>query len=341
MLRRIGHGTNWTSISAGSYNSLAVKSDGTLWVWGRNLPSLAASYSPVMAAPGNDWKQAMAGGVISAGLKKDGTLWAWGHNWCGAVGDGSTNDRTSPVQIGTATNWVKVRGGILETVGLQSDGSLWYWGENPDPAFAQGVNSISSPRRVSADTNWVDMGFGVNTVFAIKADGTLWTWGRHAERYTGATNIAQNATPTRIGTNSDWASICSTDWWWITGLTKKDGSMWLMDASSANNNAPPKPYQPVNFRRVDFGKDCVAYAGGSAHAAPSGVHGCVMVILTREGEVWTSGMVLGDPPTMKSRLSAMVAKFVRLIQRGKRIQELEPDPKYHEQPWQLRNDGGE
>ena len=36
-LRRIGNETDWASIAVGGSQSLAIKSDGTLWGWGENL----------------------------------------------------------------------------------------------------------------------------------------------------------------------------------------------------------------------------------------------------------------------------------------------------------------
>ena len=172
---------------------------------------------PVHAAPGNDWKQAAAGGIHTVALRTDGTLWAWGDNWAGSLGTGSTSNSAVPVQVGSSTNWVKVWAGTLESVALQSDGSLWYWGDNPDPAFDQGVGQILVPTRISPDTNWVDVGLGVNTVFAIKSDGTLWTWGRNAHVYTESQNPALDAMPTRVGTNSDWASIPACGLGWCQG----------------------------------------------------------------------------------------------------------------------------
>jgi hypothetical protein len=272
-------------------------------------------------------------------LKSNGTLWAWGNNWAGSIGNGTTNSASAPVQVGSGTNWVKIWAGILETVGMQSDGSLWYWGENPNPAFAQGAGQIVSPMRVTADTNWTDVGFGVNTVFAIQSDGTLWTWGRQADRYTGATNTGQDAIPTRIGTNTDWRSLCATTGWWCNGLTKKDGSLWFMDASEGKPNGPRQPYEPVQVRPIHFDKDCVAYAAGATHAAAPGVHGPIGVILTSDGEVWTWGMILGDPPTLRGSWAMIAARIEAQIFPQRNITIPGPPPVYKIQPWLLRNSG--
>lgn len=341
-LRRIGHETNWVSISAGVSQSLAVKSDGTLWTWGQLVrargKSLApfSSAVPVSAAPGNDWKQAAAGGVHSLAIKLDGTLWAWGNNWAGSVGIASTNGSSVPVQVGAATNWVKVWASMLESAGLQSDGTLWYWGDNPDPSFKQDVGRITEPTRISDDTNWVDVGFGVNTVFAIKWDGTLWAWGREAHVYTGAADLARDVQPLRVGTDSDWKAISPSPGWWCQGLIKKDGSLWLMDASDGEPNGPRPPYKPVRFRRVDFQKEYAGYAAGAVHAAGPGVHGPIEVLVTPQGEVWTCGLVLGDPLTLRGSTEALVTSLVRLVR--PKVARPPAPAVFRKEPWLLRNE---
>jgi hypothetical protein len=339
-LRRIGDETNWVNISAGADHNLAVKSDGTLWTWGASVQSRFGMPTmiptPIQAAPGNDWKQAAAGGIHSVAVKRDGTVWGWGNNWAGSVGIASTNGSSMPVQVGSATNWIKVWASTLETVAMQSDASLWYWGDSPNPALSQEAGRISIPTRISPDTNWVDVGFGTYTVFAIKSDGTLWTWGREAHVYTGASNQAQDATPTRVGTDADWRSISAAAGWWCQGLIKRDGSIWLMDATDGQPNGPRSPYKPVRFRRVEFQKEYTAYAAGAVHAAAPGIHGPIGVILTPDGEVWTWGMVLGDPPTFQSRAEALMVRLANALHF--RLRSPDPPPIFREKPWQLRND---
>jgi alpha-tubulin suppressor-like RCC1 family protein len=315
-LRRIGNETDWVSVAVGDSQNMAIKSDGTLWAWGGNFSyqlgdgTKITRPTPVPSVPGNDWKQAAVGGQSSLAIKNDGTLWAWGANGAGELGIGSTIECTNAVQVGTSTHWTKIVGGGIQTVGFQSDGSLWFWGSLDGDG--RGTNNFLVPTRISQDTNWVDACFGYFTVIALKSDGTLWTWGLDAEIYTGAADKSLNATPEQIGTENDWQSISSSPGDFYHILKKKDGSFWALDASEHRTIKPASEYKPIKFQKLDLPQDIVAYAAGGDN---------IGVVLTRDGEVWTWGNVIGD--------HAPNAFW------GPNNQQLFPKYKVMDKPWQL------
>src|SRR5260370_6039138 len=68
-------GTRYQAIAAGTFHSLALKSDGTLIAWGYNMygqRTVPANLTDVIAIA--------AGGNHSLALKVDGTVVAWGDN---------------------------------------------------------------------------------------------------------------------------------------------------------------------------------------------------------------------------------------------------------------------
>ena len=109
-------GTDWsTIISKGYRNTAAIKTDGTLWVWGQNhYGSLGQNErtdrsSPVQI-PGTTWSfiASTHQGAFYA-TKTDGTLWAWGNNTHGKLGLNNSYDSlnhvSSPTQI-PGTDWI-------------------------------------------------------------------------------------------------------------------------------------------------------------------------------------------------------------------------------------------
>ena len=282
-LRRIGHESDWVNVAVGGEHCLAIKADGTLWAWGGNYyyqlgdGTDITRPTPMPSIPGNDWKQAAAGGSTSFALKNEGTLWAWGQ-----LGFGNIGESARAVQVGTSTNWMKIWAGDIQFVGLQSDGSLWFWGSLSGEL--KDLPKFPIPTRISPDTNWIDVCFGYYTMFAIKSDGTLWSWGLEASFYTQSPDATSNANPLQVGTENDWQS-CASSGGFYQLLEKKDGSLWALDASEHQLVKPASDYKPVKFRKIDFHKNIAAYMAGGVDFG---------VVVTRDGEVWTWGRVVGE-----------------------------------------------
>ena len=316
-LHRIGDETDWTDVACSDSHALAVKSDGTLWGWGANFRGQigdgdigvkATRRFPVPGPQGNNWKQVAAGLTHSLALERNGTLWAWGSNRSGELGIGTTSNSVEAVQVGSSTNWVKVWAHGIQTVGLQSDGSLWFWGSLA--GNANDTDRFLVPTRVSPDTNWVDACFGYFSILAIKADGTLWAWGRNAGIYTGAPIQIVNRVPARVGKESDWKSCASAGYFYHL-LMKKDGSLWALDASDYLF-VDKASYKPKEFKRIPIQKDIVAFGTTSRHGTGAA--------LTRDGEVWTWGQVLGEYKPVPGNKK-----------------DTEPEPILRDTPWLLPN----
>ena len=119
-------GTNWKQVFSGREYTAAIKTDGTLWCWGKNIngqlgdSTIVSKSSPVQTiAFGTNWKQASCGYAHIAAIKTDGTLWCWGYNAIGQLGDNTTTNRSSPVQTSAyGNNWKQVACGYYNTAAV-------------------------------------------------------------------------------------------------------------------------------------------------------------------------------------------------------------------------------
>jgi len=171
---QIGSNTNWNKIAVGGDgNSMATKTDGTLWTWGQGLigalglNSTAYRSSPTQVA-GNNWNDIDSGSRASIATKTDGTLWTWGTGGNGASGTNTTAYRSSPQQVGAGTNWSLVSMGTSHAGAIKTDGTLWLWGRGNYGQVGDGVGiNRSSPVQVGAGQNFVAISAKGGTTFAI------------------------------------------------------------------------------------------------------------------------------------------------------------------------------
>jgi len=123
-----------SSVALGGAHTCAVRTDGSLWCWGRN------DYGQLGDGTWTDKNtpvQIMSSGVSSVALgdfhtcavRTDGSLWCWGYNYYGQLGDGTWTNKNTPVQI-MSSGVSSVALGGYHTCAVKTDGSLWCWGRN-------------------------------------------------------------------------------------------------------------------------------------------------------------------------------------------------------------------
>jgi len=124
-------GTNWKQVSAdkfGGSHTAAIKTDGTLWIWGRGaIGNLGNNQTTNRSTPittfagGNNWKQVSSGRDHTAAIKTDGTLWIWGLGFEGRLGTNNEIERSTPVTtFAGGTNWKQVSSGNAHTAAVQA-----------------------------------------------------------------------------------------------------------------------------------------------------------------------------------------------------------------------------
>lgn len=236
-----GGGTTWKQVSSTATGQVAgaIKTDGTLWMWGLNSNgqlgdgTTVNKSSPItVAGGGNTWKQVSAGASCAGAVKTDGSLWTWGQGTDGMTGKGNTTSVSSPTTTaGGGYDWKFVAFNYRNNGAIKVDGSLWMWGKNESGGVGDGTTvNKNSPVTVAGggyNWRWLSVGSYIlngDVASAVKSDGTLWTWGYNAN--------GQLADGTTVNKSSP-VSVITTDWIRWSRSSNADSYMFAMTETDA------------------------------------------------------------------------------------------------------------
>ena len=169
---RVGTDKDWLGVMVGGDHSLAIKRDGSAWVWGRGGGRLTQSY--LYPTPEKvktlEWVAGSVSENHAAGVRRDGSVWTSGGNGSGQLGDGTASD----------------------TEELQSVASVY----GPAPA----VQFLSQP--MSAD-----LMPGQALMLSVKASGSgvlTYQWRKNGVAIPGATKPSYVNTSALVGDTADY-----------------------------------------------------------------------------------------------------------------------------------------
>jgi uncharacterized repeat protein (TIGR01451 family) len=267
------------AIASADEHNLTLKSDGTVWAWGRNAAgqlgigtnnnSLVAvqvintDHSPFnVNVTGHTGPTAVASGWYhSLVLKSDGTVWAFGWNDSGQLGTGNYIWSSFPVQVTDLTNVIAIAAGEEHSLALKSDGTVWAWGKN------SGQLGIGNPETQYKTSPVQVTGLSGVTVTAIAAGfeysmalvddgtghhtGTVWSWGVNHNGELGYGNFNSSPGPAQVtGLNGVTAIAANFE---HSLALKSDRSVWawglndsgqLGNGGNTNSNAPVQVIGP-------------------------------------------------------------------------------------------------
>jgi alpha-tubulin suppressor-like RCC1 family protein len=147
--------TNWQTIAAGGFHTVAIGSDHRLYTWGANQYGQLgqATNTPMLASPGpvafppgvTRWDKLACGEYFTAALGNNGALYTWGFNYQGLLGTGSVTNELSPALVPVpagALRWTNVTAGRNHLLALADNGSLYAWGYGSDGALGNGATTF-------------------------------------------------------------------------------------------------------------------------------------------------------------------------------------------------------
>lgn len=268
----------------------AIKTDGTLWVWGDNshgelgLGTTGGSQHIPQKVGTSTWTSVATGPDYTAAIDPFGGLYIWGKNTNGQLGQGDTVDRHTPTQVGSLLAWAQVACGDGFVVARRTNGTLWAWGLNTTGQLGLGNTTAQlTPVQIGTDTTWSAVAAGSSHVIARKSTGTLWAWGLNSSGQLGLGDTTSRTSPTQIGSLTTWGTkiACgSFSSYAIQSMTS--GSLWAWGQNFLNqlgDGTPNNRSAPVQIGTVTTWTEILA---GEYHG----------IARRTDGTLWTWGNAL-------------------------------------------------
>ena len=197
--------SGFTSIAAGEFYFVALKSTGTLWAWGdngygqlgqqdsttRSWPTQVGTFPSTLS--NLSFTSIATGYQTVTAIDSTGKLFMWGRNTEGQLGTGDTITKSFPIQIAGYTDAVtKGYGAFFK----KSDGTWYGSGTNTSGELGTGdtirrsspvqamagtttqIFSRSSPTQIGTNS-WVQVSAGTNNTFGITSSNELIGWGNN------------------------------------------------------------------------------------------------------------------------------------------------------------------
>lgn len=278
--------TDIAAISANGFQTIFLKTDGTVWASGWNIfgqlgdgtntdratPAQVSSISNIIGIG--------AGAYHTLFIHEDSTVSSTGNNLTGQLGDGTIIDRNTPDLIPGIDNVIAVAGGTYHSLFLKDDGTVWTVGGNFSGQLGDGTtDETHSIIQIPSLSNVIAIAAGQSHSVFLKSDGTVWGCGSNSYGQFGIGTVDNQLSPVQVPGLTDIIAIASIHNHCL--YLKDDGTVYAaglnnygqLGNNDQTNTGTGSVTQVTNLTGV------VAIAAGASHS----------VFLKGDGTVWVCG----------------------------------------------------
>lgn len=173
-------------VDGGVFHSIALASNGTVYVWGSNAQMQLGAADPSLEqktpteVPGISRVSSVAAGHdYSVALKSDGSVYTWGGG-----------KQSSPTKVDRLNDAVAIAAGQAAILALDRNGRVWQWSLGGAPILVAGLSDI-----VAIDA-------GGSHYLALSVSGDVYAWGDNWSGQLGTGNTANSTAPQKLKLNN-------------------------------------------------------------------------------------------------------------------------------------------
>jgi alpha-tubulin suppressor-like RCC1 family protein len=246
---------NVASVAGGFHFDVALKKDGTVWVWGLSGSENSEYNSAGILGNGDKSSQSVTrptrvpfpdgisitkvspSSTTMLALDSTGGVWSWGGGENYDRGTDKGNG-ASPVKLSKLPVIKAIAAGDICSFALDTDGNLWGWGrDNSFLCLGNGKDNfqvVPTPIKLSfpdLNNRITDVEVSLLSVHVIRDDKTLWGWGSSAMGEVGD------------GTINDWAHTKTPYAWdWNRDEKLVMAPIQVLDRVETVYASPQAPY---------------------------------------------------------------------------------------------------
>lgn len=197
---QVDGGFEYSKVTGDEYTMGGIRSDGTIWVWGRcNMGAggkgiQSPTSSPQQIIINNDVNEKFidysVSGSVGAAITDEGKLYQWGNTAY------LNTSCALPKEILPEIKFAQVDAGYKMVAALSEDNDLYMWGYNDYDAIPLGkeYNDRTIPPTLIM-RNVIDIDITDDSGIALTKDGNVWTWGQNVWGKCGTKNTEKQYYP--------------------------------------------------------------------------------------------------------------------------------------------------